>query len=158
MTSITPFLWFDREAEEAVAFYTSVFDDAEVLDVVRRPSSAPGPEGTVLTVRFRLGTQEFVALNGGEVPFQFNEAVSFVISAADQEEVDYFWQRLAEGGEEGRCGWLKDRYGLSWQVVPAGLPDLLGDPDPERAARATAAMLTMGRLDLGAIERAMEAD
>jgi predicted 3-demethylubiquinone-9 3-methyltransferase (glyoxalase superfamily) len=156
MSRITPFLWFDTQAEEAAEFYTSIFENSRILEVVPRGPDTPGPDAATLTVRFELDGSEFVALNGGAQHFSFNESVSFVVTCRSQEEVDHYWGRLVEGGEEGPCGWLKDRFGLSWQVVPAQLPGILGDPDPSRAGRAMRAMLSMTKLDLGALERAAE--
>ena len=154
MPTLTPCLWFDHQAEEAATFYTSVFPNSRVLDVTRYGEGLPLPAGTVMTVRFELDGGQFVALNGGPA-FEFSEAVSFQIDCADQAEVDHYWDRLtADGGEESMCGWLKDRFGLSWQVVPRQLPALLSDPDPERAQRAVTAMLSMRRIDIAAIERA----
>ncbi|MEU2061099.1 VOC family protein [Streptomyces sp. NPDC013455] len=150
----TTCLWFDGQAEEAAHFYVSVFENASLGRTVRRPEPVPGPTGSVLTVEFTAGGQKFVALNGGP-HFTFNEAVSFQIHCADQREIDHYWTKLTEnGGEGGRCGWLKDRYGVSWQVVYAPLNDMIADPDPEKAARATRAMLEMGKLDAAALERA----
>ena len=154
MQKITPYLWFETEAEEAATFYTSVFDDSRILEVTRYGEAGPGPEGTVITVSFELDGQQFVALNGG-TSFPFNESISFHISCRDQEEVDRFWSRLTEGGQEVQCGWLKDRYGVSWQVVPTRLHELLTDPDPQRARRATEAMLQMKKIDVSALERAV---
>jgi predicted 3-demethylubiquinone-9 3-methyltransferase (glyoxalase superfamily) len=154
VTTITPFLWFDDQAEEAARFYTSVFPNSHVNEVVRYSDSGPGPAGSVMTVRFQLDGSELVALNGGPVNSGFNLAVSFVVDCKSPDEVDYYWAALTDGGEEGQCGWLKDRYGLSWQVVPDGLPALLSDPDPNRAERAMQAMLSMRKLDLPAMERA----
>lgn len=153
MPNITPCLWFDTQAEAAADLYTSVFENSRVLDVARYGDAGPGPEGSVMTVRFELDGQEFVALNGGP-EYTFNEAVSFQVSCASQEEVDYFWSRLGEGGEEGPCGWVKDRFGLSWQIIPNRLGELLGDPDPSRAQRAMGAMLGMNKLDVAALEQA----
>ncbi len=150
---ITPFLWFDSNAEEAMNFYVSVFKNAEVLSVSRYGEAGPGPEGSVMVASFRLDGQEFLALNGGP-QFTFTEAVSFLIDCQSQEEVDYFWDRLSEGGEAGPCGWLKDRFGLSWQIVPAVLEELLTDPDPVRAQNAMKAMLQMGKLDIEGLKRA----
>lgn len=155
MNTITPCLWFDTEAEEAAAFYTSVFPGSRVLEVARYGEGAPRPAGTVMTVTFELDGQEFVALNGGP-EFRFTEAVSFQVSCHDQEEVDEYWARLSEGGSEGPCGWLKDRFGLSWQIVPTRLSELLSDPDRDRAARAMAAMLGMQKIDIAALERAAD--
>jgi len=153
MPKITPWLWFDTEGEEAAKFYTSVFPNSRVVDITYYGSAGPRPEGTVLTVEFELDGQRIVALNGGP-DFTFNEAVSFQIDCADQEEVDRYWRVLSEGGEEGPCGWLKDRYGLSWQVVPTRLTELLNDPDRERAQRVMAAMLKMGKIEIDELENA----
>jgi predicted 3-demethylubiquinone-9 3-methyltransferase (glyoxalase superfamily) len=153
VTTITPFLWFDTQAEEAARFYASVFPNSRVTDVVRYGESGPGPAGSVMTVRFQLDGSDFVALNGGPM-YRFTEAVSFVVDCKSQDEVDYYWAALTDGGEEGQCGWLKDRYGLSWQVVPDGLAPLLADPDPGRAQRALQAMLSMRKLDIAAMARA----
>jgi predicted 3-demethylubiquinone-9 3-methyltransferase (glyoxalase superfamily) len=152
---ITPNLWFDTEAEEAADFYVSVFENSRIVNVTRYPEGAPRPTGTVMTVEFELDEQRFVGINGGP-QFTFDEAVSFQIDCETQEEVDRYWERLSEGGEEGPCGWLKDRFGLSWQVVPTGMGELLGDPDPERARRATQAMLGMRKLDIAALRRAAD--
>ncbi len=154
MNKVTPFLWFDTEAEEAADFYTSVFNTSRILEVTRTGDAGPGVPGPVMVVRFELDGQEFLALNGGRQEFHFNESVSFVVNCASQDEVDYFWGRLTEGGEEGPCGWLKDKYGLSWQVVPDRLPKLLSDPDPEKSQSAMRAMLEMKKIDIAAIERA----
>lgn len=156
MPKITPCLWFDSQAEDAAQLYTSVFKNSKIVDVTRYGSAGPGPEGSVLTVLFELDGQRFVGLNGGPM-YTFTEAVSFQVDCADQAEVDYFWARLSEGGQEGPCGWLKDRFGLSWQIVPAALPRLLGDPDPARAQRAMAAMMEMGKLDVAVLEAAADA-
>jgi predicted 3-demethylubiquinone-9 3-methyltransferase (glyoxalase superfamily) len=153
MQSLTPCLWFDTEGEEAANFYTSVFPNSKIVDIARYGSAGPRPEGTVMTVAFELDGQPFLALNGGP-EFTFNEAISFQVSCETQEEVDGYWSRLSEGGEEGPCGWLKDRYGLSWQIVPNALPRLLGDPDPETSQRVMAAMLKMKKIDVGELERA----
>ncbi len=153
MQKITPCLWFDTQAEEAAEFYTSVFDNSKILEVARHGEAGPGPEGSAMVVRFALDGQEFVGLNGGPL-FTFDEAVSFQIDCTDQAEVDYYWDRLSEGGEEGQCGWLKDRFGLSWQVIPARLIELLGDPDPAVAERATRAMFEMRKIDIAAVEKA----
>jgi predicted 3-demethylubiquinone-9 3-methyltransferase (glyoxalase superfamily) len=153
MPKITPFLWFDTQAEEAAQHYTSIFPNSKITQVSRYGEAGPGDAGSVMTVAFELDGKQFVALNGGP-EFRFTEAVSFVIDCETQEEVDRYWSALCEGGEEGPCGWLKDRYGLSWQVVPAALPRLLGDPDREKAERVMAAMLKMRKLDIGELERA----
>jgi predicted 3-demethylubiquinone-9 3-methyltransferase (glyoxalase superfamily) len=153
MQKITPCLWFDTEGEEAATFYTSVFPNSRIGDVVRYGAAGPREEGTVMTVSFELDGQTFVALNGGP-EFTFNEAVSFQVSCETQEEVDAFWSKLSAGGEEGPCGWLKDRYGVSWQIVPTVLPELIGDPDPEKSQRVMQAMLTMKKIEIDALERA----
>ncbi len=152
---ITPCLWFDTQAEEAAKLYTSLFDNSRILDISRYGSAGPRPEGMVMTVEFELDGQRFVGINGGP-QFTFDEAVSFQINCETQEEIDYYWERLSEGGEEGPCGWLKDRYGVSWQVVPTGMEELFSDPDPERAKRAMEAMLGMRKLDIAALRRAAD--
>jgi predicted 3-demethylubiquinone-9 3-methyltransferase (glyoxalase superfamily) len=152
MQKITPCLWFDTEGEEAARFYTSVFPNSKVVDVARYGSAGPRPEGTVMTVTFELDGQRFVALNGGP-EFSFNEAISFQVSCEGQEEVDSFWNALSEGGEEGPCGWLKDKFGVSWQIVPTVLPELLGDPDREKSQRVMRAMLAMKKIEIEALER-----
>jgi predicted 3-demethylubiquinone-9 3-methyltransferase (glyoxalase superfamily) len=165
MKGITPFLWFDDQAEEAANQYVSTFSglgrgDTEITDITRytAASAAAGgrPEGSVMTVSFRLDGQEFIALNGGP-DFHFTEAVSFVVSCEDQAEVDAFWEQLSEGGEQGPCGWLKDRFGLSWQVVPTVLNEMLQDEDPERAERVMAAMLQMKKIDIDGLQQAFDA-
>ena len=152
---IIPNLWFDTEAEEAAAFYTSVFKNSRVLDVTHYTEAGPRPAGTVMTVAFELDGQRFVGINGGP-EFTFDEAVSFEIVCEDQDEVDYYWERLTEGGQESQCGWLKDRFGLSWQVVPTGMEEIFADPDPERARRAMEAMFGMRKLDLAELRRAAD--
>jgi predicted 3-demethylubiquinone-9 3-methyltransferase (glyoxalase superfamily) len=149
-------LWFDDRGEEAARFYTSVFPSSKLGEIARYGSAGPRPEGTVMTVAFELNGQKFVALNGGP-HFTFSEAISFQVMCEDQDEVDSYWSALSDGGEEGPCGWLKDRFGLSWQVVPVRLPELLGDPDPERAQRVMAAMLEMKKIEIGELERAAAA-
>jgi len=149
-------LWFDTEAEEAAEFYTSLFENSRIANISRYPEGAPRQAGMVMTVEFELDGQRFVGINGGP-KFTFTEAISLQIGCEDQEEVDYFWERLTDGGEEGQCGWLKDRYGLSWQVVPKGMDEVFSDPDPERARRATQAMLGMRKLDIAALRSAAEA-
>ena len=156
MQKITPCLWFDTEGEEAASLYTSVFPNSRIVEVARYGSAGPRPEGTVMTVTFELDGQRFVALNGGP-DFTFNEAISFQVDCKDQEEVDFFWSRLSEGGEEGPCGWLKDRFGVSWQIVPAVLPELLGDPDRDKSQRVMKAMLSMGKIEIAGLERAAAA-
>jgi predicted 3-demethylubiquinone-9 3-methyltransferase (glyoxalase superfamily) len=153
MQKITPCLWFDTEAEEAATFYTSIFENSRILDVARFGEAGPRPEGMVMTVNFELDGQEFVALNGGP-EFTFDEAISFQVSCENQDEVDEFWSRLSEGGEEGPCGWLKDRYGVSWQIVPRRLVELISDPDREKSQRAMRAMLGMKKIDIAAVEQA----
>jgi predicted 3-demethylubiquinone-9 3-methyltransferase (glyoxalase superfamily) len=156
MQKVTPFLWFDRQAEEAARFYVSLLPDSRVGRVTRSPAETPsGPAGMVLTVEFTLSGTRFIALNGGP-QFPFTEAVSFQIACADQAEVDRLWAALSEGGSEGRCGWLKDRWGLSWQVVPTRLFELLADPDPARSRRAMEAMLKMNKLSIPELERAAD--
>ena len=152
---ITPFLWFDRQAEEAAAFYASIFPNSKVVKVVRCGEAGPGPAGSALTVEFQLDGQTFVALNGGP-HFKFTEAISFVVHCQSQDEVDAYWEKLSAGGSEVECGWLKDKFGLSWQIVPTLLPKLLGDPNPVKSGRVMKAMLTMKRLDVGALQRAYD--
>ncbi|MDQ3646582.1 MAG: VOC family protein [Actinomycetota bacterium] len=152
---ITPNLWFDTEAEEAASFYTSVFKNSRIVSVTHYTEAGPRAAGTVMTVEFELDGQRFVGINGGP-QFTFDEAVSFEIACETQDEVDYYWGRLSEGGKEGQCGWLKDRYGLSWQVVPAGMVEVLTDADPKRAERAMQAMLGMSKLDIAALRRAAD--
>jgi predicted 3-demethylubiquinone-9 3-methyltransferase (glyoxalase superfamily) len=149
----TTCLWFDTEGEAAANYYTSIFPDSRIGRIARYTEAGPGPAGTVVTVEFELNGQKFVALNGGP-QYTFNEAVSLTITCADQDEVDYYWSRLSAGGQEVACGWLKDRYGLFWQVVPAVLTDMITDPDPEKARRATEAMLTMTKFDIAALQKA----
>lgn len=154
MQKIKPCLWFDDQAEEAANFYVSVFGgDSAVVDITHYTEASPGEAGKVLTVDFRLAGQEYIGLNGGPM-FHFSEAVSLSVDCETQEEVDRFWDRLTEGGEESMCGWLKDRYGLSWQIVPRALPELLADPDKDRAERVMKAMLGMRKLDIQALRDA----
>lgn len=153
MLRITPFLSFDNEAEEAAEFYTSIFPSSRITEIARYGSAGPRPEGMVMTVAFELDGEPFVALNGGP-QFKFTEAVSFVINCETQEEVDEYWSKLSAGGEQGPCGWLKDRFGLSWQVVPVVLPKLLSDPDREKSQRVMAAMLKMKKIEIDELERA----
>ena len=152
---IVPNLWFDSQAEEAAHYYIDVFGEGRVLSVARYPEGAPGPVGTIMTVEFEVNGQRFVGINGGP-QFPFTEAVSFQITCETQEEVDRYWSVLTEGGEESMCGWLKDRYGLSWQVVPVGMEEVFADPDPARAQRAMQAMLGMRKLDLAALQAAAD--
>ena len=153
MPSITPFLWFDTQAEEAARFYTSVFPNAKLGSISRYGEAGPGEPGSVMTVEFELDGQAFTALNGGP-EFTFTEAVSFQVACETQDEVDRYWAALSDGGEEGPCGWLKDRFGLSWQIVPSVLPRLLEDPDREKAQRVMAAMLKMRKLEIAELEQA----
>ena len=155
MQKIVPNLWFDTEAEDAANFYTSVFKNSRIVSITHYGDAGPREPGTVMTVEFELDGERFVGINGGP-EFTFDEAVSFQIKCDTQSEVDYFWERLSEGGQEGPCGWLKDRFGLSWQVVPTGLEDLISDPDTERANRAMQAMLSMGKLDIAALRQAAD--
>jgi predicted 3-demethylubiquinone-9 3-methyltransferase (glyoxalase superfamily) len=149
----TTCLWFDGQAEEAADHYASIFEDSKIGRVGRYSEAGPGPAGSVMAVEFELNGQKFVGLNGGP-DFKFNEAISFQIFCRDQDEVDYYWDKLTEGGEEGPCGWLKDKFGVSWQVIPEGLIEMLGDSDPEKARRATEAMLAMKKLDIAEIKKA----
>jgi predicted 3-demethylubiquinone-9 3-methyltransferase (glyoxalase superfamily) len=155
MQKITPFLWFDSNAEEAVNFYVSVFKNSKVLKVARYSDAGPGPKGSVMTVEFDLDGLEFVALNAGPT-FKFTEAISFVVNCDTQEEVDYYWERLSEGGEKSHCGWLKDKFGLSWQVTPTMLGKLMTDNDSEKAKRVMETMLQMDKLDIEPLQRAYE--
>ncbi|AEW98139.1 MULTISPECIES: VOC family protein [Streptomycetaceae] len=155
MQKITTFLWYDDQAEEAVRHYTSVFDDSRVVQVQRYGEAGPGTPGTVMTVVFELAGQRFIALNGGP-HHTFTEAISLYVDCATQEEVDALWRALGEGGQHGPCGWLKDRFGVSWQIVPTVLTELLSDPDPVRSDRVMRAMLTMSKLDIQALRDAYE--
>jgi predicted 3-demethylubiquinone-9 3-methyltransferase (glyoxalase superfamily) len=155
MQRITPSLWFDTEAEDAANFYVSVFKNSQVLNVSRYGEAGPRPAGMVMTVDFELDGQEFIALNGGP-EFPFTEAVSLQVNCETQDEVDRYWSVLSEGGEEGPCGWLKDRYGLSWQIIPVALTELLNDPDAAKAQRAMAAMLQMKKIDIAVLHAAAE--
>ncbi len=153
MKQITPCLWFDTEAEDAARFYTSVFPNSRIVDIAHYGSAGPRREGMVMTATFELDGQRFVALNGGP-DFTFNEAISFQVSCENQDEVDRYWETLSDGGEQGPCGWLKDRFGVSWQIIPARLPELLGDPDREKSQRVMQAMLSMKKIEIDALERA----
>ncbi|CAN5712514.1 MAG: VOC family protein [Ilumatobacteraceae bacterium] len=155
MPSITPNLWFDTEGEEAAEFYVSVFPNSRIKNVTHYGEAGPQEAGTVMTVDFVLDGQDFTAINGGP-EFHFDEAISLLVNCADQNEVDYYWTKLGEGGEEVQCGWLKDRYGLSWQVVPDGMEELFADPDQGRADRVMKAMLGMKKLDLAALRAAAD--
>jgi len=152
---IVPNLWFDGNAEDAAAFYTSVFEESRVVMKTHYPEGSPGEAGKVMTVEWEINGQRFVGINGGP-QFNFSEAVSFMVNCKDQDEVDYFWDRLGEGGEEGPCGWLKDRFGLSWQVVPEGMDEIFKDDDPKRAERAMQAMLQMKKLDIAELRAAAD--
>ena len=154
---IFPNLWFDGQAEEAANFYVDVFEDAKILNVGKYPEGSPGQAGSVMYVDFELNGVRFVGINGGP-QFKFSEAISFQIDCEDQAEVDYFWDRLTDGGEESQCGWLKDRFGLSWQVVPRGMEVVFNDPDPEKAQRAMAAMMKMSKIDVAALRAAAEGE
>ena len=153
LTRITPCLWFDTQAEEAATFYTSVFEGSRIVEVMRYGSAGPRPDGMVMTVEFELAGQPFTALNGGP-EFTFDEAISFQVYCESQEELDRFWATLSEGGSEGPCGWLKDKFGVSWQVVPVQLFEIMRSAEPEAAQRAVQAMLGMGKLDIAALEKA----
>ena len=152
-TRITPFLWFDHQAEEATNFYTSIFKNSKRGTVMRYGEEGPGPKGTVMSTTFELEGQEFIALNGGPM-FTFSPAISFFVKCDTQAEVDHFWEKLSAGGEIQPCGWLKDRYGVSWQIVPTVLGEMLADEDPEKAGRVMRAMLQMKKLDIEGLKRA----
>ncbi|MGB8983813.1 MAG: VOC family protein [Anaerolineales bacterium] len=153
MQKITPFLWFDDQAEEAMNFYTSIFRNSKILSVTRYGEAGPGPAGSVMTASFEIEGQEFTALNGGP-QFKFTEAISFVVNCKTQKEVDEMWEKLSAGGEEGPCGWLKDKFGLSWQVVPVALGEMLSDPNPSKAQRVMEAMLKMKKIELPVLQQA----
>jgi len=153
MQKIGPFLWFDSNAEEAANFYVSIFKDSKILKIARYGEAGPGPAGSVMVVNFQIEGQDFIALNGGPL-FKFTEAISFVINCQTQEEVDHYWNKLTAGGQESQCGWLKDKYGLSWQVTPTILGELLADKDHKKAQRVMQAMLQMKKIDIAALKRA----
>jgi predicted 3-demethylubiquinone-9 3-methyltransferase (glyoxalase superfamily) len=153
MQKITPFLWFDNQAEEAAHFYTSIFKNSKIGKISRNGDAGPGPKGSVIVASFELNGQEFMALNGGP-QFKFTEAISFVVNCETQDEVDFYWEKLSQGGQKSQCGWLKDKFGLSWQVVPSALGKLMSDPDPERSKRVMHAMLQMTKIDIATLERA----
>ena len=153
MQKITPFLWFDGKAEEAMNFYISIFKNSKILSVTRYGEAGPGPKGTVMTAKFDLNGQEFVALNGGP-QFTFTEAISFVVNCETQQEVDELWEKLSAGGQKSRCGWLKDKYGLSWQVVPTALVEMLRDKDAKKSNRVMQAMLQMNKIEIETLRRA----
>jgi predicted 3-demethylubiquinone-9 3-methyltransferase (glyoxalase superfamily) len=155
MQKITPYLWFDDQAGEAAQFYTSIFKDSAITGISRYGENAQKPEGTVMTVSFQLEGQEFVALNGGP-EFNFSPAISFYVNCEDQTEVDELWEKLTAGGEEEKCGWLKDKYGVSWQIIPAGLIEMLNSSDAEKSQRAMKAMLQMVKIDLAKIKQAYD--
>ena len=155
MPKITPMLWFDNQAEEAARFYVSIFPNSKIGAIARYGDGGPGPKGSVMTVAFQLDGQDFTALNGGP-QFKFTEALSLVIACKTQKEIDDYWAKLSKGGEEGPCGWLKDRYGLSWQVTPAIIPELLTDADPAKSNRVMQAVMTMKKLDIETLKRAYE--
>jgi len=156
MQRITPFLWFDGKAEEAMNFYVSIFKNSKIVSVSRYGEAGPGPKGTVMTAAFQLDGQEFVALNGGP-QFIFSPAISFVVNCGTQEEVDELWEKLSEGGQKNRCGWLDDKYGLSWQVIPSVLGEMLQDKDAEKSARVMKAMLQMDKIDIETLRHAYRA-
>jgi predicted 3-demethylubiquinone-9 3-methyltransferase (glyoxalase superfamily) len=152
---ITPFLWFDHQAEEAAKFYTSIFPDSKIVKVARFTEAGPGPAGSAMTVEFQLAGQLFVGLNGGP-HFKFTEAISFVVNCQTQQEVDAYWVKLSAGGTEVQCGWLKDKFGLSWQIVPSVLPKFLGDPDRQKANRVMKAMMNMKKIEIAGLQRAYD--
>jgi len=153
MQKITPFLWFDDKAEEAANFYVSLFKKSKIDNVSRYGDAGPGPKGKVMTVTFQLNGQQFTALNGGPL-FKFTEAISLLVNCESQQEVDELWEKLSAGGQKSRCGWLKDKYGLSWQIIPSALGKLMSDPDREKAGRVMKAMLQMDKIDIAALEKA----
>jgi predicted 3-demethylubiquinone-9 3-methyltransferase (glyoxalase superfamily) len=155
MQKITPFLWFNDQAEEAMNFYVSIFKNSKTGRVTRYPKDSPGPEGKVMSVTFQLEGQEFMGLNGGPM-FKFTEAISLFVDCETQEEVDELWARLSAGGEPGRCGWLKDKYGLSWQIIPRALMKLTQDPDPKKSQRVMQAMLKMSKIEVKALQEAYD--
>jgi len=153
MQKITPFLWFEDQAEEAMNFYTSIFRNSKILNVARYGEAGPGPAGSVMTATFEIEGQEFTALNGGP-QYKFTEAISFVVNCKTQKEVDELWEKLSAGGEEGPCGWLKDRFGVSWQIIPTALGEMLSDPNPSKAQRVMEAMLKMKKIELPVLQQA----
>ena len=155
MQKITPFLWFDNQAEEAMNFYLSIFKNSKIMSVSRYGDAGPGPKGSVMTATFQLDGQEFIALNGGP-HFKFTEAISLFVKCQTQQEVDDFWEKLSQGGQKSQCGWLKDKFGLSWQIVPTILGELLGDSDREKSKRVMQAMLQMTKIDIEGLKRASE--
>jgi predicted 3-demethylubiquinone-9 3-methyltransferase (glyoxalase superfamily) len=158
MPKITPFLWFDTQAEAAANFYCSVFPNSKIGRVTRYGKAGPGPEASVLTISFSLDGQEFTALNAGP-QFKFTEAISFVVPCKTQSEIDHYWSKLtADGGQESMCGWLKDKFGLSWQIIPANIGELMSDPDPQKSNRVIEALLKMKKLDIATLQKARDAD
>jgi len=155
MQKISPFLWYNDNAEDAVNFYMSIFKNSKILAVARYGESGPGPKGSVMTINFQIDGQEFIALNGGP-HFTFNEAISFSVDCETQEEVDELWEKLSAGGQKSQCGWLKDKFGLSWQVNPRSLGEMLSDKDPEKAKRVMEAMLQMDKIDIKALKQAYD--
>ena len=155
MQNITPFLWFDDQAEEAMNYYVSIFKNSKIVSVNRYGDAGPGQKGKVMTATFQLNGQEFMALNGGP-EFRFTEAISFFVNCETQQEVDELWEKLSEGGEKGPCGWLKDKYGVSWQIIPSALGQMLGDPDPQKSQNVMQAMLQMKKIDIATLRRAYE--
>ena len=155
MQKITPFLWFDDKAEEAMNFYVSIFQNSKRGRISRYGEAGPGPKGTVMVATFQLEGQDFIALNGGP-HFKFTEAISLVVNCETQDELDAFWEKLSEGGSKGQCGWLKDKYGLSWQVVPTALGKLMSDPNPEKSKRVMTAMLKMTKMDIKGLQQAYD--
>jgi predicted 3-demethylubiquinone-9 3-methyltransferase (glyoxalase superfamily) len=155
MQKITPFLWFDNKAEEAMNFYVSIFKNSKIMGVSRNGNAGPGPKGTVMSGTFQLDGQEFMALNGGPM-FKFTEAVSLFVNCETQEEVDELWEKLSAGGQKSRCGWLKDKFGLSWQIIPSPLGKMLGDKDPAKSKRVMQAMLKMDKIDIAGLKKAYD--
>jgi predicted 3-demethylubiquinone-9 3-methyltransferase (glyoxalase superfamily) len=155
MQKITPFLWFDNNAEEAINFYVSTFNNSKIISESRYPEGAPGLAGQLMTATFQLEGQQFMALNGGPI-FKFTEAISLFVSCKSQAEVDALWDKLSAGGEKGQCGWLKDKFGLSWQIIPNALGELMGDPDPAKAGRVMQAMLKMTKIEVAELQRAYD--
>jgi predicted 3-demethylubiquinone-9 3-methyltransferase (glyoxalase superfamily) len=155
MQKITPFLWFDGQAEEAANFYVAIFKNSRIVKITRYGDAGPGPAGTAMTVAFQLDGLDFIALNGGP-HFKFSEAISFSVDCKTQQEVDECWAKLSEGGQEGQCGWLKDKFGLSWQIIPSALGKLLNDPDPQKSKRVMEAMLRMKKIDIQSLQKAYE--
>jgi len=155
MQKITPCLWFDNNAEEAVNHYLSIFKNSKINKILRCGDAGPGPKGSILTIAFQLEGQDFIALNGGPI-FKFNEAISLSVDCKSQIEVDDLWEKLSDGGQESQCGWLKDKFGLSWQVVPTALVEMLQDPDPEKSKRVMAAMMKMGKIDIAILKQAYD--